>query len=113
MIHRKDVFKFSQYYWWDYWSDIYSFYNCYRYLFKDKLLNRTVDPKRYQPRAIRRYALKRETKFLNSTDKSHFKYLDDVRYSGNYKTCVTSDTIYIANILKKIVGSITGVPRIY
>lgn len=109
-MERKDIFISSQYHWWDYWSSLYYFN---RDFYDFKFLNRTVDPKRYQPRVIRGYALKRKAKFLNSDDKSHFKHLDDVRYSGNYKTCVTSDTIYIANDLKKIVGSIVGVPRIY
>ena len=104
-MERKDIFVFSQYHWWDDWASSKDFY-------AGKLLNRTIDyPNRY-PKVIRGYALKRETKFLHSSDKSRFKFLD-ARYAGNYKTCVASDTIYIEVTLKKIIGSIIGMPRIY
>ena len=105
-MERKDIFDFSQYHWWDDWASSKDFY-------AGKLLNRTIDyPNRYL-KVIRGYALKRETKFFHSDDKSRFKFLDDVRYAGNYKTCVTSDTIYIEDTLKKIIGSIIGFPRMY
>lgn len=111
MISRKDIFISSQYHWWDYWT---SFYKYRRDFYAGKLLDRTIDyQNRFSPKVIRGYALKRETKFLHSDDKSRFKFLDDVRYAGNYKTCVTSDTIYIEDTLKKIIGSIMGFPRMY
>jgi len=78
-----------------------------------KLLDRTIDYQNMSPEVIRGFVLKRETKFLHSDDKSRFKFLDDVRYAGNYKTCVTSNTIYIEVALKKIIGSIVGLPRMY
>lgn len=109
MTERKDIFVSSQYHWWDDWA---SFYKFHRDLYTGKLLNRTIDYQRYSAKIIRGYALKRETKFLHSSDKSRFKFLD-VRYAGNYKTCVTTDTIYIEDALKKIIGSIAGFPRIY
>lgn len=109
MAERKDIFVSSQYHWWDDWAGFYKFH---RDLYTGKLLNRTIDYQRYLPKIIRGYALKRETKFLHSSDKSRFKFLD-ARYAGNYKTCVTTDTIYIEDTLKKIIGSIMGFPRMY
>ena len=109
MVRREDIFVSSQYHWWNDWA---SFYEFHRDLYTGKLLNRTIDHHRYSPKIIRGYALKRETKFLHSSDKSRFKFLD-ARYAGNYKTCVKSDKIWKAVTLKKIIGSIIGLPRMY
>ena len=110
MIRHKDIFISSQYHWWDDWT---SFYKYRRDFYTGKLLNRTIDYQNISPEIIRGYALKRETKFLHSNDKSRFKFLNDARYAGNYKTYATSDTIYIEVALKKIIGSIVGLPRMY
>lgn len=109
MISRKDIFVSSQYHWWDDWT---SFYKYRRDFYAGKLLNRIIDYQNMSPKVIRGYALKRETKFLHSNNKSRLKFLD-ARYAGNYKTCVASVTIYIEVDLKKIIGSIVGLPRMY
>ena len=111
-MKRKDIFDSSQYH---RWYDWYSFYKYHRDLYMGKLLDRTIDRQRYSPKVIRGFVLKRGINFLDRDDKSYYdNWLEDgVRYAGNYKTCVKSNKIWKAVTLKKIIGSIVGMPRIY